>query len=240
MPTPVLVSEARRKASPCICATASACRSWTACPSPSAPGECAVLGGPSGAGKSSILKMLYGNYAVDAGQIIVEHRGQLHRPRDRQPAHGARRPARHDRLCQPVPAHRAARRGARRRGRTAGVARRGTRGSAGAREDLLARLNLPGTPVAACRRRPSPAASSSASTSRAASSRRIRCCCSTSRRPRLDAEEPRGGGRADIRQEERAAWRCSASSMTPTCARPSPTASSTSRNSRLGRSQHEP
>ncbi|MBL8580563.1 MAG: phosphonate C-P lyase system protein PhnL [Mesorhizobium sp.] len=40
-------------------------------------GECAVLGGPSGAGKSSILKMLYGNYAVDAGQIIVSHRGQL-------------------------------------------------------------------------------------------------------------------------------------------------------------------
>ena len=40
-------------------------------------GECAVLGGPSGAGKSSVLKMLYGNYAVDAGQIIVEHHGQL-------------------------------------------------------------------------------------------------------------------------------------------------------------------
>ena len=40
-------------------------------------GECAVLGGPSGAGKSSILKMLYGNYAVDAGQIIVDHTGQL-------------------------------------------------------------------------------------------------------------------------------------------------------------------
>lgn len=36
-------------------------------------GECAVLGGPSGAGKSSILKMLYGNYAVDEGQIIVQH-----------------------------------------------------------------------------------------------------------------------------------------------------------------------
>jgi alpha-D-ribose 1-methylphosphonate 5-triphosphate synthase subunit PhnL len=36
-------------------------------------GECAVLGGPSGAGKSSILKMLYGNYAVDEGQIIVRH-----------------------------------------------------------------------------------------------------------------------------------------------------------------------
>ena len=38
-------------------------------------GECAVLGGPSGAGKSSILKMLYGNYGVDTGQIIVKHRG---------------------------------------------------------------------------------------------------------------------------------------------------------------------
>jgi alpha-D-ribose 1-methylphosphonate 5-triphosphate synthase subunit PhnL len=34
-------------------------------------GECVVLGGPSGAGKSSILKMLYGNYAVDEGQILV-------------------------------------------------------------------------------------------------------------------------------------------------------------------------
>ncbi len=40
-------------------------------------GECAVLGGPSGAGKSSILKMLYGNYAVDAGQIIIEHEREL-------------------------------------------------------------------------------------------------------------------------------------------------------------------
>jgi alpha-D-ribose 1-methylphosphonate 5-triphosphate synthase subunit PhnL len=40
-------------------------------------GECAVLGGPSGAGKSSILKMVYGNYAVDRGQIIVTHGDQL-------------------------------------------------------------------------------------------------------------------------------------------------------------------
>ncbi|MER8765164.1 MULTISPECIES: phosphonate C-P lyase system protein PhnL [unclassified Mesorhizobium] len=40
-------------------------------------GECAVLGGPSGAGKSSILKMLYGNYAADEGQIIVQHEGGL-------------------------------------------------------------------------------------------------------------------------------------------------------------------
>ncbi|MCO6390616.1 phosphonate C-P lyase system protein PhnL [Aliihoeflea aestuarii] len=40
-------------------------------------GECAVLGGPSGVGKSSILKMVYGNYAVDTGEIIVKHRDAL-------------------------------------------------------------------------------------------------------------------------------------------------------------------
>ncbi|MHA6646140.1 phosphonate C-P lyase system protein PhnL [Mesorhizobium sp. A623] len=36
-------------------------------------GKCHVLGGPSGAGKSSILKMLYGNYSVDTGQILINH-----------------------------------------------------------------------------------------------------------------------------------------------------------------------
>jgi alpha-D-ribose 1-methylphosphonate 5-triphosphate synthase subunit PhnL len=39
-------------------------------------GECVVLGGPSGAGKSSILKMVYGNYAVDSGQILLRYREQ--------------------------------------------------------------------------------------------------------------------------------------------------------------------
>jgi len=34
-------------------------------------GKCAVLSGPSGVGKSSILKMIYGNYAIDSGQIII-------------------------------------------------------------------------------------------------------------------------------------------------------------------------
>ena len=37
-------------------------------------GQCVVLAGPSGAGKSSILKMIFGNYRCDSGQILVRHR----------------------------------------------------------------------------------------------------------------------------------------------------------------------
>lgn len=40
------------------------------------PGECVVLGGPSGAGKSSILKMVYGNYGVDSGEVLIAHDGR--------------------------------------------------------------------------------------------------------------------------------------------------------------------
>lgn len=40
------------------------------------PGECVVLGGPSGAGKSSILKMIYGNYGVDRGEVLIRHQGR--------------------------------------------------------------------------------------------------------------------------------------------------------------------
>jgi alpha-D-ribose 1-methylphosphonate 5-triphosphate synthase subunit PhnL len=36
-------------------------------------GECLVLGGPSGAGKSSILKMIYGNYQVGGGEVLIRH-----------------------------------------------------------------------------------------------------------------------------------------------------------------------
>jgi alpha-D-ribose 1-methylphosphonate 5-triphosphate synthase subunit PhnL len=34
-------------------------------------GECVVLAGPSGAGKSSILKMIFGNYRCEHGQILL-------------------------------------------------------------------------------------------------------------------------------------------------------------------------
>jgi alpha-D-ribose 1-methylphosphonate 5-triphosphate synthase subunit PhnL len=39
-------------------------------------GECVALAGPSGAGKSSVLKMIFGNYRCDAGQILVRHDGE--------------------------------------------------------------------------------------------------------------------------------------------------------------------
>ena len=42
-----------------------------------AAGHCTVLGGASGVGKSSILKMLYGNYGVDAGTIRIRHQGRV-------------------------------------------------------------------------------------------------------------------------------------------------------------------
>jgi alpha-D-ribose 1-methylphosphonate 5-triphosphate synthase subunit PhnL len=38
-------------------------------------GECVVLAGPSGAGKSSVLKMIFGSYRCDRGQILV-YRGE--------------------------------------------------------------------------------------------------------------------------------------------------------------------
>jgi alpha-D-ribose 1-methylphosphonate 5-triphosphate synthase subunit PhnL len=40
-------------------------------------GECVVLGGPSGAVKSSILKMVYGNYGVDSGAVLIAHDGAM-------------------------------------------------------------------------------------------------------------------------------------------------------------------
>lgn len=48
-------------------------------------GECVVLGGPSGAGKSSILKMIYGNYRCDHGQILVTADDQIINVADAEP-----------------------------------------------------------------------------------------------------------------------------------------------------------
>jgi len=136
-------------------------------------GECTVLGGPSGAGKSSILKMLYGNYAVDEGQIIVKHDDGLidlatASPRTvlaiRRQTIGyvsqflrtVPRVSALDVVAEPLVE----------RGEDREIAR-------GKARALLAQLNLP--------ERRFPAASSSASTSRAASSPSTRSCCSTSR-----------------------------------------------------------
>jgi len=38
-------------------------------------GQCLVLSGPSGTGKSSILKLIYGNYRCDAGEIWLRGNG---------------------------------------------------------------------------------------------------------------------------------------------------------------------
>ena len=41
------------------------------------PGQCVVLAGPSGAGKSSILKMIFGNYRCDGGQVLLRDGGDM-------------------------------------------------------------------------------------------------------------------------------------------------------------------
>ena len=149
----------------------------------------------------------------------------------RQPAHGARRPARHDRLCQPVPAHGAARLGARRGRRAAGRARRAT-----------ARRRASTAPRTA-----GPPQSAGAAVVAAARHLLRRRAAARQHRPRLHhrpsdpaarradrlarCHQPRGGDRHDRREESGRASRCSASSTMPTCATQSPTASSTSPNS---------
>lgn len=50
-------------------------------------GECVVLSGPSGAGKSSILKMIFGNYSCDEGEIGIHHRGTVVNIADAKPRH---------------------------------------------------------------------------------------------------------------------------------------------------------
>ncbi len=40
-------------------------------------GECLVLDGPSGMGKSTVLKMIYGNYLANKGQILISPNANL-------------------------------------------------------------------------------------------------------------------------------------------------------------------
>lgn len=40
-------------------------------------GECVVLDAPSGSGKSTLLRVLYGNYRVGCGQVLIRHGGAL-------------------------------------------------------------------------------------------------------------------------------------------------------------------
>ena len=104
-------------------------------------------------------------------------------PRSRAQSSALRRHT--HRLCQPVPARRAARGGDRRGRRAAGdrtASRARRRGRRRRRAAVAGSTCRSGS--GRCRRRPSRAASSSASTSRAASCPICRSCCSTSRPPR--------------------------------------------------------
>src|SRR5262249_7713060 len=106
-------------------------------------GECVALAGPSGAGKSSVLKMIFGNYRCDAGEILVRHNGGPTHVRRAGPRailklrqttigyvsqflRAVPRVAAVDVVAEPLVA--------------SGLAREDARGQAG---DLLARLNVP-------------------------------------------------------------------------------------------------
>ena len=70
-----------------------------------AAGECVVLADPSGAGKSTLLRSVYGNYRAQAGRDRWSGTGaDTVDMVGAEPRRGARRPAAHHRLCEPVPA----------------------------------------------------------------------------------------------------------------------------------------
>jgi len=39
-------------------------------------GECVVLHGPSGSGKSTLMRALYGNYLINKGSLLIDHKNQ--------------------------------------------------------------------------------------------------------------------------------------------------------------------
>ena len=148
-------------------------------------GECVVLGGPSGAGKSILLKMVYGNYGVDAGSIALLPSRRAGRPRAR-PARApcstsaatpsamsasSSAPCRAsptlDVVAEPLVSRGTSRDEAHGEGpRTARPAQPAGAAVVAAARDLLGRR------AAARQHRPR------------LHHRRIRCCCSTSRQPR--------------------------------------------------------
>jgi hypothetical protein len=195
-------------------------------------------GGPSGAGKSSILKMIYGNYRVDRGRSrsSIAAAPSISPPPIRAQVLEMRRDT--HRLCQPVPAHRAARRRTRCRRRAAdraGVPREEAQrcgridarppqparsGCGNAARDLLRRR------AAARQHRPR------------LHHRSCRCCCSTSRPPRSMRSQPRRG-RRDDRREEGQGTALLGISTTKMSVTSSPTGSSTSPPFPHERQQHE-
>lgn len=146
-------------------------------------GECVVLSGPSGAGKSSILKMVFGNYRCDQGQILVRQDGQGFDVATADPRRmlalrrstigyvsqflrAVPRVPAIDVIAEPLVANGTPRQAARERA-----------------AELLKRLSIPEQLWSSCPQ-PSPAVNNNASTSPAASCRTCRSCCWTSR-PRL-------------------------------------------------------
>ena len=176
-------------------------------------GQCVVLAGRSGAGKSSILKMIFGTYRCDAGSIRVHADGRTVDVAQAEPrqilALRARALGYVSQFLRAVP-----------RVPTPGGAR-----------PISCAGSTYRSGCGRCRRRRSRAASSSASTSPAASYPICRCSCLTNRPPRSTlATAPSSSTWWPRKSGAERRW--SRSCTTTTCARRSPTPSSTSTVSR--------
>ena len=121
-----------------------------------------------------------GNYRCDGGRIGSGTRALWSTSPRRAAADLGVRRADH-RLCQPVPAGRAAGADPRRGGRAADRDRHGARRRRASGPARCCAVSTFRSGCGRCRPRPSPAASSSGSISRAASLPTCRSCCSTSR-----------------------------------------------------------
>ena len=148
-----------------------------------AAGQCVALVGPSGAGKSSILKMIFGNYRCDRGQVLVHHGGTTVDV-------AAAEPRRILRLRQTVMGYVSQFLRAVPRVPALDVVAEPLMGEPAARAQahlkaaaLLQRLGIPERLWQVPPRSPFRAASNSASISHAAFCRSGRCCCCSTSRP---------------------------------------------------------